>query len=59
MKKFFLPIVFALFSVAQAFAYKSDEQLQKEEDEAGLIGIIITIVIFIVAYMARGRKDDK
>lgn len=59
MKKFLLPFIFALFSVAEAFAYKSDEQLQKEEDSAGLIGIIITLVIFLVAYLANGNKKDK
>ena len=59
MKKYILPFLLALFTVAEAFAYKSDEQLQKEEDSAGLIGIIITLVIFVVAYLANSGKKDK
>ena len=59
MKRFILSFLLVASIVMDTFAYKSDEQLQKDDDSAGLIGIIISIVIIVVYVITQKENKDK
>lgn len=59
MRKIILSIILGIFTIMPIMAVKSDEQLQREEDAAGFVGVLITLGILLIAYLASRSKGNR